>query len=249
MGLTLALLLNRLDSKYLEREESPSQIAHLPNKQIIKGYGELPLNTLQKLKPKSLYRLSGILKMEMAKMSTLIKETWKEIKGFEEYYEVSNLGRVRNIKWYADRKSRRNNILKGTLRKSDYPLVHLMVDSKSSVKLVDRLVAETFLDNPDNLPVVIHIDGNITNNCIENLRWGNYSDSQITTQRTSSRIKNHASSVRKPVVAIDKSGSVIIKYDSQSEAERLGGYSQACISYCLNGKLKTHKGLIWKLAA
>lgn len=99
-------------------------------------------------------------------------EIWKDIKGFEGMYQVSNFGRVRSFK------SKECMLLKLSPNKGGY-LTSYLSKRKSNVrhfaKMVHRLVAEHFIDNPNNLPCVNHIDGNKTNNHINNLEWTTYS--------------------------------------------------------------------------
>ena len=87
-------------------------------------------------------------------------ELWKEIEGFENY-QVSSWGRVRSA----------NGILKPYRNKKGYLKVGLSKDGKCHKKRVNRLVAMAFIDNPNDLPFVDHIDGNKENNSITNLRW------------------------------------------------------------------------------
>lgn len=96
-------------------------------------------------------------------------EIWQPIKGWEGYYDVSNLGRIRSY--------RKNQFfLKEprivTLTDSfGYWYVHLQVKKKSKRLRVHRIVAETFIPNPNNYPVIDHIDGDKKNNKVENLKW------------------------------------------------------------------------------
>lgn len=85
-------------------------------------------------------------------------EQWKTIPDFQNY-QVSNLGCVR-----------RNFRILDPCR-NEYRYVSLSVKSKKTNKYVHRLVAELFLPNPDNKKKVIHIDGDINNNRLDNLRW------------------------------------------------------------------------------
>ena len=104
-----------------------------------------------------------------------MEEVWKDIKGFEEIYQVSNFGRVKSLL----RKRRNRNgyfyikekILKQSINTYGYLQVCLYNNCERSVKRVHRLVAETFIPNPSNKPEVNHIDGNKTNNKIDNLEW------------------------------------------------------------------------------
>ena len=104
-----------------------------------------------------------------------MEEIWKPIVGYEGYYEVSNLGRVRSMDKYVNTKGdskriRNGRVLKGILC-HNYVWVTLSKDNLKSKKRVHRLVAEAFIPNPDNLPCVNHKDENRSNNSIENLEW------------------------------------------------------------------------------
>lgn len=105
-----------------------------------------------------------------------MSEIWKDAKGFENYYEVSNLGRVRRKKGETIYKDGRvanfsETILKQTPNKKGYLRVYLSVKSKKYTKTVHRIVAETFIENPNNKETVNHKDCDKTNNTIENLEW------------------------------------------------------------------------------
>ena len=104
------------------------------------------------------------------------EEHWKPIIGFEGLYEISDLGRVKSLSRYV--KSKANSkmkiperILKTGKNKCGYALVVLMKNNKRHNKLVHRLVAKAFINNPENYAVVNHIDGNKHNNSLENLEW------------------------------------------------------------------------------
>lgn len=102
-----------------------------------------------------------------------MKEVWKPVVGFEGVAEVSNLGRVRSL----DRVVKsRNGVVSGRIKSqrvsnSGYNQVGLYIDGKQYQLLVHRLVAKAFIDNPDNLPEVNHIDENRLNNSESNLEW------------------------------------------------------------------------------
>lgn len=95
-------------------------------------------------------------------------EIWVDIDGFENY-QVSTWGRVRGS----------HGILKPYTNEKGYLKVGLTRDGKCHKKRVNRLVAQAFIQNPENLPQVDHIDGNKQNNSITNLRWTDNRKNQI----------------------------------------------------------------------
>lgn len=107
-------------------------------------------------------------------------EVWKPAKGFEGYYEVSNLGSVRSIdRVIYDTVRKCNRLMKGkvlTIRDNGhgYKAVMFCREHKIYNKYVHILVAETFLDNPENLPSVNHKDEDKSNNVVTNLEWCTY---------------------------------------------------------------------------
>ena len=82
------------------------------------------------------------------------------IDGEETIYTISDTGEVRNTKT--------NKILKGTYKRNEYHTVQLTINGKVKSVMTHRLVANAFLDNPNNLPIVHHIDGNKHNNNLNN---------------------------------------------------------------------------------
>lgn len=102
----------------------------------------------------------------------LPKRIWKDIKGFEGKYQVSNLGEVRSLNYKMRKNKGNSRKLKPDLHpKSKYAKVTLRKDGKRYAFNIHRLVAQTFIPNPNNLPQVNHIDENKHNNCAWNLEW------------------------------------------------------------------------------
>ena len=110
-------------------------------------------------------------------MITEYEEIWKDIKGFEEFYEVSSLGRVRSKDRYYYQtgfgwRSKKGRILSPNPNGNGYLCVELRKgDGKRNRRYIHRLVAETFIENPNKLPQVDHIDYDRQNNAVLNLRW------------------------------------------------------------------------------
>lgn len=96
-----------------------------------------------------------------------MKEEWRPVVGYEDRYEVSNQGRVRNSKGL---------IMKPSLHRDGYLWIGLVSKTMPYNVSVHRLVAKAFLPNPENKPTVNHKDGCKTNNQVDNLEWATYSE-------------------------------------------------------------------------
>jgi len=115
--------------------------------------------------------------MEEEKTFNSSKEEWLDVIGYEGYYQVSNLGRVKVLPHKVVRgfctAICQEQILKPRVKNNKYLFVRLSNGSKktSREKYVHRLVAEAFISNPEHKAEVDHIDGNVSNNIVTNLRW------------------------------------------------------------------------------
>ena len=98
-----------------------------------------------------------------------MEEEWRDIKGYEGKYQVSNLGRVKSLK--NCKGNYREKILKLGKDKLGYLQVVLSKEGKGKLFRVHRLVAESFIENTNNYPEVNHKDENKSNNCVDNLEW------------------------------------------------------------------------------
>lgn len=101
-----------------------------------------------------------------------MKEIWKDIQGYEGYYQVSNTGRVRSLDRIDSRGyKRKGKILVPLVDKFGYCSVHLLKKSKAKTAKIHRLVAVSFLENPLNYKEINHKDENKLNNSVDNLEW------------------------------------------------------------------------------
>lgn len=104
-------------------------------------------------------------------------EEWKDIEGFEGYYQVSSLGRVRSLDRMvrsavkSGYRTSRGIVMRQDVGRFGYCRVPLSMKRKTVAYLIHRLVATAFIPNPNNHPAVNHIDGNKLNNAVENLEW------------------------------------------------------------------------------
>lgn len=117
-------------------------------------------------------------------------EIWKNIKGYEQHYEVSNYGNVRAkyrefIGKDGKLKKYHAKLLKPdtTILKRGYVRVTLSKDYKTERFQVHRLVADHFIPNPENKPFINHIDNNGLNNHVSNLEWCTHSENMIHAQK------------------------------------------------------------------
>jgi hypothetical protein len=111
-----------------------------------------------------------------------MEEVFRPIEDFDNY-EVSNFGNVRNKKT--------EKLLKKVLNTKGYYKLELRQNSKRSTLLIHRLVALTFIDNPDEKPSVDHIDNNRTNNNVRNLRWCTSKENQQNSKLSRSNTSGH----------------------------------------------------------
>lgn len=103
-------------------------------------------------------------------------EEWRSVVGYEGLYEVSSYGRVRSVDRYVKSKSesywlRKGKMLSPAKDKNGYLKVNLSCNGKNNIIRVHRLVAQVFIENPDNLPEINHKDEDKTNNSVDNLEW------------------------------------------------------------------------------
>ena len=110
-------------------------------------------------------------------------EVWKPIKGYKGLYEVSNFGRIKSLErksWNGYKWIRQPEKIR--LCKPNYfgyPQFTIWKDNKQKTERVHKVVARTFIDNPSNYKVVNHIDGDKTNNRVDNLEWCTHSHNSL----------------------------------------------------------------------
>ena len=99
-------------------------------------------------------------------------EIWKNVKGYEGIYQVSNLGRVKSLdRFGSDDRKLKGKLIKCGVNVAGYKFVILRKDNESKNIMIHRLVAWAFLSNENDLSDVNHKDGNKQNNCMGNLEW------------------------------------------------------------------------------
>lgn len=183
-----------------------------------------------------------------------MEEVWEDIPEYEGFYKVSNLGRVKSLPRNGTIQQER--IMINKITKQGYVTVHLRKLGVSKYLKIHRLVALTFLNNPENKPQVNHKDGNKENNNLSNLEWMTVSENvqhafdtglntvcleQIAEARRKSNI-----SCTKRVAKFDLEGNELERFDSMTEARKsLGKSSSSMLARsCTQGK--TAYGFMWR---
>lgn len=164
-----------------------------------------------------------------------MKEKWKPAKGFEDYYEVSTFGSVRRkgcehaLKCFVSNGRR---------------IVDLWCNGQRKMYRVHRLVAETFIPNPENKPEVNHINGDPMNNCVWNLEWATRSENQLHAYAhglaSCTKAKRRKLSDAQRKTPVRRSDGKIFK--SVTEAAKAIGCNSSSVSSVVNGKRKHVKG-------
>lgn len=174
-------------------------------------------------------------------------ENWKDIKGFEGIYQISNEGRVKSLDRYCWNGTgyffKTGQIIKTRILPNGYERVSL----KRKSFYIHRLVAMAFLPNPQKLPQVNHKDEVKTNNNVENLEW---CTEKYNTNYGTARERQKAKIVgvtinNKPIKQYDKSGRLIAVFKSALEAAKTTKINNSFVCKAANGKYKTAGGYVW----
>ena len=169
-------------------------------------------------------------------------EEWRTIFDFPNY-EVSNKGNIRS-KEYNDSLGhlRSSKKLKKQVNNCGYEYVILSSkEEKHKTLTVHRIVAKTFIPNPEEKEDVNHIDGNKLNNNVNNLEWTTTQENIIKRYEIGIDGNNY-----KRVSQFDKDGNLVGSFPSSYEAERITGISRTHIGGCCRGERLTAGGYVWK---
>lgn len=186
-----------------------------------------------------------------------MEEIWKDIKGFEGKYQVSNFGNVRSLNYRGH--GYEKNLTPKT-NNNGYIWYLLSKERKTYPMLSHRLVAEVFIENPNSLPEVNHKDENPKNNHVDNLEWctrkynavysmerhpKRYENCKRTNKEFKPRISKH---YYRKINQLELSGEFVKQWDNQRQIYNETGFFPDSIRKCCEGKRKTAHGYKWEYA-
>jgi len=185
------------------------------------------------------------------------KEIWKDIPGYEGFYQISNLGKVRSLNRYVKSKNNSIKLLKSkrmtiSIYDVGYEYICLSKKGKRIKHKIHRLVALAFIPNPNNKPEVNHINGIKHDNNYLNLEWATSSENQQHAYRTGLQIpqKNVRTGIKnsnsKQVLKYDLHGELLDEYEcARIAAEKHMVATSSITESCRTGKIKV-RGFVWK---
>lgn len=187
-------------------------------------------------------------------------EQWKDIEGYEGIYQISSLGRIKSLprtfysgKNHHIKKTYPEKMMKPKRYETGYLYIDLCANSQVKRFKIHRLVAKTFIPNPENKPCIDHINAVRDDNRMENLRWVDNFENMRNPYTRSAQARNKTGDKNpmmkycRPVLQIDpETGKTIAEFPSVKEAARQLGICSGNISRCCNLKRKCCNGFIFR---
>lgn len=196
----------------------------------------------------------------------MYQEIWKDIKGYEGYYQASNLGRVRSLDRTVKNKSFKGKILKPRYNSKGYTTTALSINGVQKNYLTHRLIALTFIPNPNDYREINHKNEIKDDNSADNLEWCdrvynmNYGSIKETIRKNVSGVNNphygkhHSEETKeklrvaheKKIAQYTKDDELIKIWESATQAANALGLTSSAINSCLRNRAKTAGGFVWK---
>lgn len=183
-------------------------------------------------------------------------EIWKDIVGFEGKYRVSNTGKVLSLRYCGKDEIKE---LTPKINNKGYAWVQLEKGNRThACRLIHRLVAEAFIENPNNEPIINHKDENPLNNNVDNLEWCNnsynvrYSRSRHPLRPFRYHHKKRPNGLKYKcrldyeILQLALTGEIVKEWPNSRTIYLETGMSDWSISECCRGKRKTAYGFKWR---
>jgi hypothetical protein len=175
-----------------------------------------------------------------------IEEIWKDVEGYDGKYQISNLGRVKSFRGKINQNGK---LLSPFIDSKGYRAINLA----SRWYKLHRLIAMTFIPNPENKQTVNHIDGNKINNDISNLEWATQKENNKHARDTGLHtvIGNPELTGRRhccykgDIQGFDNMGNLVVSFRGATDMKSQG-YASTCVYRVINGNRKTYKGLVYR---
>lgn len=173
-------------------------------------------------------------------------ERWKDIEGYEGYYQISSLGRVKSLSRSVPHYKKgvqpiHEKILKKRIGKRGY-YVSLLSSKKNKLAKIHRLIAAAFMPNPENKPFINHKNGIKTDNRIENLEW--CTGSENVQHAFNIGLKKGMKGSKHPKANITEEQAKSIKYGhkglNQLQIAKIYNISNVTVSHIRRGRTWTH---------
>lgn len=188
-----------------------------------------------------------------------MEEIWKDIAGYEGYYQISNRGRVKSLtrktKYQNTTRKLKEKIKSAFISTTGYERVELSRDNSNKKYNVHRLVATAFIPKIEGKEFVNHINGIKTDNRVENLEWCSCSENELhayriglakNSEKQRKAVSKYAKENRvKPIIQLGIDGSFIKEWKSAIEASEKLKIGNKTISNCVTGRSKTAGGYKW----
>lgn len=155
----------------------------------------------------------------------MTKEVFKPVVGYENLYEVSNLGNVKSLNY---NRSGKPKVLKSISSSSGYLQVRLYINGKGKKILVHRLVAQAFLDNPENYPCIDHVNAIKHDNRVENLRWCTHEMNMLWAYK---KTHNRDISVLDEIKAMPNYGDLLVIDESKPIQRNKHGFMTCYVKF------------------
>lgn len=178
---------------------------------------------------------------------------WKDIPGYEGLYQIDEFGNVKSLRSKTRIKDKEHGIMQQKLDTKGYCRVNLHKDGIQKAELVSRLVAKTYIPNPNNYPEVGHNDDCKLNNSVDNLYWTTRQENlthndlhlKIRDIRSQGGIERVKEALSTPITGTNIETGEEIHYKSMQEAAK-DGFDSGKISMCCSGKRNMHHGYKWR---